>query len=282
MTESDSCISANQQRALSRNSKTNLRVDAHIHGTVIGWRAHGRGRRRRPSPARFAYREFPQHFPRPGWVEHDPDEIWRAVQRDARRGRRRRSTSGDASPRSASPTSARRSSCGTAATGRPLPPRHRVAGPAHRRHAATSCAPPATSRSIRRAHRARARPVLLRHQARVAAARGRRRRPTPTSRSAPSTRGCCGTSPAARARDRAVERQPHDALRHRRAATGPTSSATSSACPASCLPDGAAEQRALRHHRSRRAPPGSRVPVSGHRRRPAGRAVRPGVLRRRG
>ncbi len=25
------------------------------------------------------YREFPQHFPRPGWVEHDPDEIWRSV-----------------------------------------------------------------------------------------------------------------------------------------------------------------------------------------------------------
>ena len=21
-------------------------------------------------------REFPQIFPRPGWVEHDPDEIW--------------------------------------------------------------------------------------------------------------------------------------------------------------------------------------------------------------
>ena len=27
-----------------------------------------------------AYREFPQHFPRPGWVEHDPEEIWEAVQ----------------------------------------------------------------------------------------------------------------------------------------------------------------------------------------------------------
>ena len=26
-----------------------------------------------------AYREFPQHFPRPGWVEHDPEEIWRAT-----------------------------------------------------------------------------------------------------------------------------------------------------------------------------------------------------------
>lgn len=25
-----------------------------------------------------AYREFPQHFPRPGWVEHDANEIWAA------------------------------------------------------------------------------------------------------------------------------------------------------------------------------------------------------------
>lgn len=25
------------------------------------------------------YREFPQHFPRPGWVEHDPAEIWTAT-----------------------------------------------------------------------------------------------------------------------------------------------------------------------------------------------------------
>jgi glycerol kinase len=26
-----------------------------------------------------AYEEFPQYFPRPGWVEHDPDEIWQSV-----------------------------------------------------------------------------------------------------------------------------------------------------------------------------------------------------------
>lgn len=26
------------------------------------------------------YREFPQHFPKPGWVEHDPLEIWEATQ----------------------------------------------------------------------------------------------------------------------------------------------------------------------------------------------------------
>jgi glycerol kinase len=28
-----------------------------------------------------AYEEFPQYFPRPGWVEHDPEEIWRSVTR---------------------------------------------------------------------------------------------------------------------------------------------------------------------------------------------------------
>ncbi len=31
----------------------------------------------RPSVA--SYREFTQHFPRPGWVEHDADEIWEAA-----------------------------------------------------------------------------------------------------------------------------------------------------------------------------------------------------------
>jgi glycerol kinase len=28
-----------------------------------------------------AYEEFPQYFPKPGWVEHDPEEIWRSVYR---------------------------------------------------------------------------------------------------------------------------------------------------------------------------------------------------------
>ena len=31
------------------------------------------------TPLGFAYREFIQHFPRPGWVEHDAEEIWQAV-----------------------------------------------------------------------------------------------------------------------------------------------------------------------------------------------------------
>ncbi|MEY2433462.1 MAG: glycerol kinase [Acidimicrobiaceae bacterium] len=33
----------------------------------------------RGQPAGWSYREFPQYFPRPGWVEHDAEEIWTAV-----------------------------------------------------------------------------------------------------------------------------------------------------------------------------------------------------------
>jgi len=32
------------------------------------------------TPCGWKYREFTQHFPEPGWVEHDPVEIWEAVQ----------------------------------------------------------------------------------------------------------------------------------------------------------------------------------------------------------
>src|SRR5262245_65033371 len=30
------------------------------------------------------YAELPQYFPQPGWVEHDPGEIWATVERAAR------------------------------------------------------------------------------------------------------------------------------------------------------------------------------------------------------
>ncbi len=30
------------------------------------------------------YAELPQHYPQPGWVEHDPEEIWSTVERSAR------------------------------------------------------------------------------------------------------------------------------------------------------------------------------------------------------
>lgn len=34
---------------------------------------------RRGNKVASAYEEFPQYFPRPGWVEHDPAEIWQSV-----------------------------------------------------------------------------------------------------------------------------------------------------------------------------------------------------------
>ena len=34
---------------------------------------------RKGRPLASAYREFVQHFPQPGWVEHDADEIWDSV-----------------------------------------------------------------------------------------------------------------------------------------------------------------------------------------------------------
>jgi glycerol kinase len=35
---------------------------------------------RNGTPTVSAYREFTQHFPQPGWVEHDADEIWQVTQ----------------------------------------------------------------------------------------------------------------------------------------------------------------------------------------------------------
>ena len=40
---------------------------------------------RRGRAVASAYEEFPQYFPRPGWVEHDPEEIWRSVYRTVQR-----------------------------------------------------------------------------------------------------------------------------------------------------------------------------------------------------
>ena len=68
-----------------------------------------------------AYSEFEQHFPRPGWVEHDAAEIWEVTRRGRRRGdRRRRDRRRRARRRSGSPTSARPWSPGTPTSGEPL------------------------------------------------------------------------------------------------------------------------------------------------------------------
>ena len=50
-----------------------LAIDQGTTGTtclVVDDELYARGR---------GYREFPQHYPRPGWVEHDPEELWESV-----------------------------------------------------------------------------------------------------------------------------------------------------------------------------------------------------------
>ena len=49
-----------------------------IDAGTTGVRAFAVGEDGRPKG--WSYREFPQHFPQPGWVEHDADDIWQAVQ----------------------------------------------------------------------------------------------------------------------------------------------------------------------------------------------------------
>ena len=214
--------------------------------------------------ADVAYRELTQHFPRPGWVEHDPAEIWDAVRatlaevggRLAERGRHR-------SPPSASPTSARRSSPSTAR------PDGRCTAPSCGRTAAPPrCAPSCTEAGhlplVRGHDRPRARSVLQRHQGRLAAAPRRARaraRTIPTSPSARSTPGSCGTSPAGPAAASTPPTPPTPAAPScsiRPRSPGPPSSATSSACPPHTLARGAPVGGPLRHRRARRPRPGVR------------------------
>ena len=158
-----------------------------------------RAQPRRRSPMRRRSRRTAssrQHYPQPGWVEHDADEIWERVRDtlvevvgDGAGAGAEVAAIGITNQRETVVAWDRR-------TGQPYGNGDRVAGPAHRG---------ALRRADRRrraadgprAHRARARPVLLGHQVRVAARQSRHPRRRATSRSARSTRGSCGTSPAA-------------------------------------------------------------------------------------
>ena len=216
--------------------------------------------------AAVAYREFTQHFPRPGWVEHDAAEIWarsagharRAVRRSRRAGRRHRHHQ------------PARDGGGLEPPHRPAAaPGHRLAGPPHRgalRRAGRRRAPPARAG----AHRARARPLLLGHQAGLAAHRGRRRRPGPTWPSARSTRWIVWnlTGGAAFATDPS-QRQPHDAVRHRTRWRGTPSWASCSACPLGRAGRGAPDERSPR-----------RTPSTAPARRPAPRSAASSVTSR--
>src|SRR5512132_4350319 len=98
-----------------------------------------------------AYSEFRQHYPRPGWVEHDAEEIWRVTLRVARQALRRAGIGGGA----------------VAALGitnqRAGRPRDRLAGPAHGR-ALRRAEGRGTRGGRPREDRSRPRPLLLGHE----------------------------------------------------------------------------------------------------------------------
>ena len=67
-----------------------LAIDQGTSGTtciVFDERGHIRGR---------AYSEFQQHFPRPGWVEHDASVIWDVTRKVAKEALDKAGTSGNA------------------------------------------------------------------------------------------------------------------------------------------------------------------------------------------
>ena len=82
----------------------------------------------------LAQREFAQHYPASGWVEHDPEDIWRTTVETARQAHRRRRAAGRRHRRRRHHQPARDLPRLGPAHGQAHPPRHRLAGPAHRRH----------------------------------------------------------------------------------------------------------------------------------------------------
>ena len=245
-------------------------------------RHHRRAQPGRRSPTagavgRVATASSPSTSRSPGWVEHDAGRDLGRRRRPrcstcsaqlGRAGRRHRHHQPARDGRGLGPPH-RRSRCTGRSCGRTGAP------PA----AATSCATAGHLALVRGAHRPRARPVLLGHEDRVAAA--------------PRAACAAGDRPGARhhrrlaalephrrrgPRHRPVQRQPHDAVRHRRAGAGATSCATCSACPLDALPEVRPSSGRFGVTVGPLRRPG-RHPRLRHRRRPAGRAVRPGLLR---
>ena len=227
-----------------------LAIDAGTTGVrTVAVDEHGR-------PGAYAYREFTQHFPRPGWVEHDADEIWRAVSDtlgEVVDGARRRNRS----RRSGSRTSARPPWCGIA---RPARRSHRALVWQDRRTADRCDALRAAGHEP--LVRARTGLVLDPYFSatklewllteggveRSADARVRHRRLVDPVEPHRWRRG-------RRARHRTVERESHAALRHRRARVVRRSCSALFDVPALVPARGAADERSVRHDRARLRPP---------------------------
>ena len=147
------------------------------------------------SVAAIAQAEFPQHFPASGWVEHDPEDLWRTTVATVREAVAKAGvTPGDIA--AIGITNQRETTVvWDRTTGQADPPRHRLAGPAHGARSAPRSRPRARGAG-HRPHRAAARPVFLRHQDRLdPRPRARRAGRGPSAANSPSARSiasCCG------------------------------------------------------------------------------------------
>ncbi len=113
-----------------------------------------------------AQQEFPQIFPKPGWVEHDPKEIWASQIAVAAEALARAQAGAAGRRRHRHHQPARNHRRLGPGDGRAGLQRHRLAGPAHGRPLRR--AEGGRARDARAgAHRARDRRLLLRHQDRV-------------------------------------------------------------------------------------------------------------------
>ena len=234
-----------------------------------------------------AQREFEQNYPQPGWVEHDPEEIWSTPDGGRRRGRSR-SAGATASDIAAIGITNQRETTVVwdrePASRSTTPSSGRTAAPPQlcdRLQRATGA-----SRSLPRRDRPRARRLFLGHQGRVAARPRRRRRERGPKRGELAF-GTIDTLAHLEAdgrhgsHHRRHQRLADAALQHSRPAIGTTSCSTSSTFRGAMLPGGAVLERGLRR-RPRATASAASIPDRRHRRRPAGGALRPGLLRRPG
>jgi sugar (pentulose or hexulose) kinase len=157
------------------------------------------------------YQEFPQHFPRPGWVEHEPEEIWQAVLASCREALRGQTVTcvGITDQRETAVLWDKRTLAA---------PRRAIVWQDRRTTKVCDRLQGRRARAARRrADRAAARPVLHRHQAqlarraRPAGLGGRHRRPDQRRHRRRVRRVAADRRPALR--HRRQQRQPHPALR---------------------------------------------------------------------
>ncbi len=228
-----------------------------------------------------AQREFTQYFPQPGWVEHDARrDLGHAARHHARCVARRAGSRRATSRRSASPTSAKPPCLWERATRRARGARHRLAGPAHRRSLRSAARRGTRKRDRQRAPACCSIRIFRRPNSPGCSITSKARahaRSAASWPSAPSTAGCCTSSPAHRRHITDATNASRTLLYNLRLGDWDPRLLEMLRIPRACLPeivDSCLPRAAARGNRSRRR----QTTAHRHRRRPAGRVVRPGLF----